>query len=183
MSQLLLKGVYYDDESGALWFLNNSGSYEEISVGGTTIYTGDGSLEGDRVLNLNGHELQFLDSQGRIFGYWSEDEVVSYTQASDGIGTTFLAAYADSVGTAVKFWLSSAGGGTNVSIIGDSVSGQISHSATINDFVGLVQANGGLTLSINGYADNAAALSGGVPSGGVYYTDVSGERILKQAHD
>lgn len=33
MSQLYLKGVYYDPESGELWFLNNSGTYEQISIG------------------------------------------------------------------------------------------------------------------------------------------------------
>lgn len=33
------------------------------------------------------------------------------------------------------------------------------------------------------FADNAAALSGGVPNNGLYFTIVSGEKILKLAHD
>ena len=61
MSQLYLKGVYYDTESEGFWFLNNSGTYEEItSGGGNTIYTGDGSLSGDRTVDLNEHSFQII---------------------------------------------------------------------------------------------------------------------------
>lgn len=37
--------------------------------------------------------------------------------------------------------------------------------------------------TLSEFIDNAAALSGGVPGGGLYYTDVAGERVVKQAHD
>jgi hypothetical protein len=33
------------------------------------------------------------------------------------------------------------------------------------------------------FADNAAAVAGGVPNNGIYFTTVSGERILKLASD
>ncbi len=36
MAQLYLKGVYYDTESEGLWYLDNSGTYQEISGGGTS---------------------------------------------------------------------------------------------------------------------------------------------------
>ena len=42
---------------------------------------------------------------------------------------------------------------------------------------------GPIIISANDFADNAAALSGGVPSGGLYYTTDGTERILKMAHD
>jgi len=61
MAQLYLKGVYFDTESEGLWYIDNAGSYQEITVGGTTIYTGDGSLSGDRTVDLNGHLLAFQD--------------------------------------------------------------------------------------------------------------------------
>jgi hypothetical protein len=67
MSQLLLKGVYYDEESAGLWFLNNSGSYEEISVGGDTIYTGDGSLSGDRTIEIGEHDVKFQNGSDDIY--------------------------------------------------------------------------------------------------------------------
>lgn len=40
-----------------------------------------------------------------------------------------------------------------------------------------------LFSELNEFADNAAAISGGVPNLGFYFTTVSGERIIKQAHD
>lgn len=40
MSQLYLKGVYFDTESNGLWYLDNSGSYQEISIGSSyKVYT------------------------------------------------------------------------------------------------------------------------------------------------
>lgn len=55
-----LKGAYYDSDIQSIWTLNDVGTYEELSLGGgVTIYTGDGSLEGNRIVDLNGHDLSF----------------------------------------------------------------------------------------------------------------------------
>jgi hypothetical protein len=48
----------------------------------------------------------------------------------------------------------------------------------INDTTGHFRMNG-----LNEFTDNVAALAGGVPSGGLYYTESGGERILKIAYD
>jgi hypothetical protein len=68
--------------------------------------------------------------------------------------------------------------GNNCSLVIDDLTGEV------NIGVGRLQIqNGQILMSLAPFADNAAALSGGVPNGGLYYTDVAGEFIIKQAHD
>src|SRR5438045_1525403 len=53
-----LKGAYYDSDTQSIWTLDASGTYVQLSIGGgVTIYTGDGSLSGNRTVDLNGHQL------------------------------------------------------------------------------------------------------------------------------
>jgi len=143
MSQLLLKGVYYDDDSGGLWFLNNSGSYEEISVGGTTIYTGDGSLSGDREIDFDGHELAYeLGAAGSlsIYGETEDDYFQRIIRAnfehdigiSRNNGDVYSAAsfYADVDNNIVEFGLSSSVPGKAVNITGNGFDGSLTYIAT-----------------------------------------------------
>ncbi len=130
--------------------------------GGVTIYTGDGSLSGDRTVDLNGHEIKFSSPtypDGLIYADDETGQVAigdingpAYINCNPGVGISY----------------------------GDA-------SAT-NFFNGIVAIQGGITgnvklLSIEEFSDNASALSGGVPSGGVYYTNVAGDFILKIALD
>ena len=46
-----------------------------------------------------------------------------------------------------------------------------------------IQSGKFLLNTMQDFADNAAALAGGVPSGGFYYTTNGTEREVKQAHD
>jgi len=113
MSQLYLKGVYYDTESEGFWFLNNSGTYEEISIsGGTTIYTGDGSLSGPREIDLDGNTLEILHDFGGSIGeqYFIQIDPINGSTKIQGFnaGTEFGNAgqgYFTSSGTQGQFLL------------------------------------------------------------------------------
>jgi hypothetical protein len=142
------------------------------------------ALTTDREINIGGHELEIVDSANRIFFYLSEPERISYVQSDDGTAKTFFASYANLVGSTVFFHISSTGGGNVAEIRGDSITGEIEHTSLSHNFNGLIKANSGLNIGgANGFADNAAALAAGVPSGCLYYSFENGDRTIKQAHD
>ena len=66
-----------------------------------------------------------------------------------------------------------------------SIDGNIDIQAT-NGYLTLGTTSGPTSLRLNDlqeFANNAAAILGGLPNGGVYYTTVSGDRILKIVND
>jgi hypothetical protein len=64
MSQLYLKGVYYDTESGEFWYLNNSGSYEAISVGGSSVLSATVTLDNDQIKALPTTAVEIIAAPG-----------------------------------------------------------------------------------------------------------------------
>jgi hypothetical protein len=68
MSQLYLKGVYYDAESATLQYLNNSGSYDSISVGGgeASFLVKSMPITNTQILTLGalGFEIEIIPAPG-----------------------------------------------------------------------------------------------------------------------
>jgi hypothetical protein len=86
------------------------------SGGGNTIYTGDGSLSGDRTIDLNGHNLQWQQSGVDWFSVVPAN-FTTKMRATDGTGVTYLVLNADVSDPAVKFELYSDNGATEVKLI------------------------------------------------------------------
>lgn len=118
--------------------------------GGNTIYSADDSLTGDRTVDLDGNFLKF-NSGGNT--YFSVDTA---TQAySLGNGNTGFGLFIDEAGL----------------------------TASLSDGNITMSIDGGFfKLSLSGvpnYADNAAAITGGLTAGNIYRTSAGGTSTLK----
>ncbi len=60
------KNTIQFNENGDVWYVDRAGNSIEIGGGsgsGDTLYTGDGTLAGNRTVELNGKSLKFLDNE------------------------------------------------------------------------------------------------------------------------
>lgn len=91
MARLYLKGAYLDTDDNTLHSLNDAGEYELLPIGGgggVTIYTGDGSLAGNRVVSLNDKTLNF--DRIKINTPDESNEKISIDDVDSGEGTHLL---------------------------------------------------------------------------------------------
>jgi len=91
--------IYVNRSDGGLWLAETAGSSAGWSQTGTTIYTSDGQLTGDRSIDTNGNGIVIYDSTGSAYLDF---------HAAKGAG-------AYSIGTTFGSWVDSAwcGSGTN----------------------------------------------------------------------
>lgn len=102
MAQLYLKGVYYDTESEGLWFLNNSGTYEEIDTGGGSsylVYTALISQSGADDPQTATSGLLTIGVSYEIDTYVSGDDFTNIGASSNTQGVRFVA-----TGTTPAVW-------------------------------------------------------------------------------
>ncbi len=115
MAQLYLKGVYYDTESAGLWYIDNSGTYQEISTGGGTSYlVAEKNLNNDEILALRTNPVNIIIAAG-------ENKVILPFLAY--IVTNFSAgAYGNRTGASIQLCCNDSGSLSDVSspIIMDS---------------------------------------------------------------
>jgi hypothetical protein len=137
--------------------------------GGTTIYTGDGSLSGDRQVNLDGHELAFINGSWELAispdeGYLllANDGVQDLllidpvnhsslirTNNTPDASIAGLTVGADSGGDGVYWNISGTASSITTNIFGDAVAKTIAYAADTHTFnVGITMtefATGGVT--------------------------------------
>lgn len=142
MSQLYLKGVYYNaGDDGGLWFKDDTGSYEEVTTGGgVTIYTGDGQLSGDRLVELNGHLLYLSDAAGTYLQLDPKagEEVVRLAAHSSEKNSDSYLHLNSSTDVGWGFELSSSNAINEVAIEGDAVANTLEYVAGTHIFNGSI---------------------------------------------
>lgn len=133
--------------------------------GGATIYSADGTLAGNRIVDTGGFNLSFINVTDFSFINGSEELLICSGTShaigffpDDGTAHSEIIANANSLG-AVNFVCFSDGGTKQVSIIGNGLTGVIEYDAENNAF-----------LSVQEFADNAAASGGGLTEGMIYRT-------------
>lgn len=117
--------------------------------------------------------------------YFDIVSFTSYIAGSDGTAITSLSLSGNLGSSSVSFNLTANDNIHSVSIAGDAV-GQILSLTGLNvNIAGKVgigmTANSPFAVSgLTAYANNAAAISGGLASGDFYYTNVAGDGIIKR---
>lgn len=105
--------------------------------------------------------------------YINENTFESAIQGNDGSATSTLYTAGDLAGNNVKFILSSNDAINNVAITGNAQTDAISYDASQHIFTGKV------VLTLQAFLNNAAAISGGLTTGMLYYTNTAGDGIVK----
>jgi hypothetical protein len=187
------------------WMQVGSGS----GGGGNTIYTGDGSLSGDRIIDPNGHFLKVLTTSDTYSQLYINPSILdgqtTYIAANSPTAHTFIGAYSNSDdGYAFSIFSDNQGDGTkNVDLVGNCLDGSIYMRG--NGDLSLKNIDGTVSLVVNGtnstiihtadthtfngvhfnianlqnFANNAAAITGGLNVGDLYYTNTAGDGVLK----
>jgi hypothetical protein len=103
--------------------------------GGATIYTGDGSLSGDRTVDLNGHDLTISDLSGNFKLYMASAEKNIYLQSSpDGDIISALTLNSDLAGDVDFLLYASDNSHNNVRITGNAKTSGIEYAADTHTF-------------------------------------------------
>jgi len=131
--------------------------------GGTTIYTGDGSLAGSREVTLGGNTLAWTGTAGSSITSTADSHTFngSFINAplTDGTAVATITAIAHT-GDDVYFQMRAQETGQNaVSIVGNGATSSITSTADHHIYVGVQE-----------FADNAAAITGGLATGTIYRT-------------
>jgi len=103
--------------------------------GGDTIYTGDGSLAGARVVDLDGNVLSFQQGGNNLL----ELDPVGFTStltATDATAQSLVRVVGDLSGNNVSFEINSNDGTNEVSIAGDGQAQTLSYTADTHNFTG-----------------------------------------------
>jgi hypothetical protein len=131
--------------------------------GGATIYTADGSLPEDRTVSLNGHTLFFNDGDVShiMLALYPEageerSQIRSFSSETANAVTELSLFSSDDSG--YKFNLFAYDATNTVSINGDATDNSLTHLAGHHNF------------NLLEFADNAAAVTGGLVAGDLYHT-------------
>lgn len=162
--------IYIDSTTGTVYARNaeNAVAADWVSQagggGGTTIYTGDGSLAGNRIVDLDGNTLEFkqgannflsidptADSEQSILRAYNTTDDDNYGQFHALTSATDATAKMLAAFNEVKL--------AQIQAFADASSSSITSTADAHIYVGVQE-----------FADNAAAITGGLAVGTLYRT-------------
>lgn len=143
------------------------------------------ALTASRQVEMGGYSFAFRVNDDNLFEVDGSGKA-SLLQAHLGVIQSEVILNADIDDENVRFRLVSTDNVNEVKIEGNPISDSITHTADTHTFNGKIELGTGGQIILTGipeFADNAAALSGGVPVRGLYFSTVSGDFVLKMAND
>lgn len=129
-------------------------------------------LTEDTTVDLASFFLRF-EQGGNEFLTLDPASFNSKIASTDGTANGYLS-FTSEVGNEVIFSLYSNDGTNEIKIEGDAIANTIAHEAASHIFTGKINNN-----TLQEFADDAAAITGGLEPGDFYYTEDSGSGFLK----